>query len=637
VDRTLAFRRLKEHGRIQNEEFIFRMKSGQLRSVLLSSELINLGGKPCIISIARDITERKEAADALKSSEERLKVIFEDAPDAIYLTDLKGNCLDGNKAAEDMLGYSREELIGKNLLKLKFLPKEELPKAFKNLARNVLGKRTGPDEFLLNRKNGSQIPAEISTYPVKIKGNTAVLGIARDISERKRAENELKESEVRYRMLSDLSKEGVAIHYKGIILDCNKAFCNIFGYGAGELIGTNVIPKVFTPESQEKALSNIKAGYTGSYIYRGIKKDGTLSWVEVESRNMIYNNQKVRQTTLHDVTERKEAKERLQKSETNLIEAQHMAHIGSWELDLVSNTLTWSDEVYRIFGLEPQQFDATYEAFLDNIHPDDRDMVNNAYNKSVRHRSPYSIVHRLLLEDGAVKYVNEECETFYDDSGKPIRSVGTVQDITDRKQAEEERQQSAEKLVKALQATVESMAVLVEKRDPYTAGHQRRVANIACAIAKDMNLSDHQVEGIRLAGTIHDIGKMYVPAEILSKPGLLTDIELNMIQAHSQAGYDILKGIEFPWPIAEMVVQHHERIDGSGYPKGLSGKDIIMEAKILCVSDVIEAMASHRPYRPAIGIEKALEEIKKNSGILYDSKVADSCVKLITKKKFRFD
>ena len=189
----------------------------------------------------------------------------------------------------------------------------------------------------------------------------------------------------------------------------------------------------------------------------------------------------------------------------------------------------------------------------------------------------------------------------------------------------------------ALQATVESMAVLAEIRDPYTAGHQRRVARISCAIARDIGLSEHQVEGIRLAGTIHDIGKMYVPAEILSKPGGLSDMEFGLIKVHAQAGYDILKGIDFPWPIAIMVVQHHERLNGSGYPKGLSDKDIILEAKILCVSDVVEAMASHRTYRPANGIEKALEEIKKNTGILYDSKVVDFCIGLFTEKGFELD
>lgn len=209
-------------------------------------------------------------------------------------------------------------------------------------------------------------------------------------------------------------------------------------------------------------------------------------------------------------------------------------------------------------------------------------------------------------------------------------------EITERKQAEEELQQSYEKLRRTTEGIIQAMALTAEMRDPYTAGHQRRVTQFACAIAKEMSLSEEQIEGIYMAAVIHDIGKISVPAEILSKPSRLTENEFSLIKVHPQVGYDILKTIEFPWPIAQTVLQHHERMDGSGYPSGLSGKDILLEARILGVADVVEAMVSHRPYRPALGIDRALEEILQNRGTLYDAAVVDACVKLFNEKRFDF-
>jgi len=177
----------------------------------------------------------------------------------------------------------------------------------------------------------------------------------------------------------------------------------------------------------------------------------------------------------------------------------------------------------------------------------------------------------------------------------------------------------------------------VELRDPYTSGHQERVANLAIAIAQEMKFDDVQIENLRMAAIIHDIGKIYVPSDILNKPGRLSDIEFGLIKTHSQYGYDIVKGMDFPCSVAQAILQHHERLDGSGYPNGLrGGEEILLEAKILAVADVVEAMASHRPYRPALGIDKALEEISKNKGRLYDPDVADACLKLFNSGKFEF-
>ena len=209
-------------------------------------------------------------------------------------------------------------------------------------------------------------------------------------------------------------------------------------------------------------------------------------------------------------------------------------------------------------------------------------------------------------------------------------------EIENRKQIQLELEQSFENLKKVMDATIQAIGLTVEKRDPYTSGHQMRVAKLTRAIAETIGLSEDQIEGACVAASIHDIGKISLPAEILSKPIQLSEIEISLIQAHAQAGYDILKGLDFPWPIADIIIQHHERMDGSGYPRGLSGDRISIEARIIGVADVVETMSSHRPYRPSMGIEKALEEITLNSGTLYDSQVVDACLNIFNGKGFLF-
>jgi len=209
--------------------------------------------------------------------------------------------------------------------------------------------------------------------------------------------------------------------------------------------------------------------------------------------------------------------------------------------------------------------------------------------------------------------------------------------LAERNQADAELKQSFEKLRRAQDQTVVALASASEIRDPYTSGHQQRVTKLACSIAENMNLTENFIEGLRIAGLLHDIGKISVPAEILSKPGKITQDEYNIIKQHCQIGYEILKGIEFPWPVAQIVLQHHERMNGSGYPQGLSGEELLLESKILSVADVIEAMSSHRPYRPGLGIDKALDEVMRNKSTFFDPVVADTCWELFSTGKFTFE
>ncbi len=238
--------------------------------------------------------------------------------------------------------------------------------------------------------------------------------------------------------------------------------------------------------------------------------------------------------------------------------------------------------------------------------------------------------------DGEKKIILNYTAPVLDDEGAIQGAIVVNLDITRLKEAEEQLQRTLDSLRKAFGTTIQVMVSAVETKDPYTAGHQIRSADLARAIATEMGLTHERIDGIRMAGTIHDIGKLSVPAEILSKPTELSELEFSLIKEHAQKGFDILKDVESRWPLAEIVYQHHERMDGSGYPRGLKGEGILLEARIIAVADVVESMASHRPYRPALGLEAALKEIEDNAGTLYDRDVAEACLKLLREKRFEF-
>jgi len=243
---------------------------------------------------------------------------------------------------------------------------------------------------------------------------------------------------------------------------------------------------------------------------------------------------------------------------------------------------------------------------------------------------------QLIRKDGTLVPVLVSSSPRVED-GRFAGTLAVFTDITEQKRVEEELQRSLERLRRTFNGTIHALVLAIRTRNPYTAGHQRRVAQLACAIANEMGLPEEQIEGIRMAGLIHDVGKISIPAEILSNPDGITEFEYGIIKAHPQIGYDILKGVEFPWPVGEIVLQHHERLDGSGYPQGLSGDEILLEARIIGVADVVDAMSSHQPYRAARGLDKALEEISQNSGALYDPGAVGACLKLFKQKGFKFE
>lgn len=417
----------------------------------------------------------------------------------------------------------------------------------------------------------------------------------------------------------------------------------ILGYTMEELLQPSWWDDHLHPDDRKEAQAKVWSSFfeTGTldHKYRFLCKDGTVIWIQDQIRLVRDESGTPREAigVWTNITELKLTEEKLRKRESFI-----RAVLDNLPIGVAVNSI----DPHVVFGymndLFPRFYRTTREAITDpdtfwNAVYEDPEF-REKMQKQVRDDYASGDPARLYWPD--VPITRRGSETTYITArnitipGEGLM-VSTVWDVTERKRLELERQVIIDKLRLGLAATVQTVSAVVEARDPYTAGHQRRVSDLARAIAREMGLPDDQIEGIRVAGIIHDIGKISVPSEILSKPSKLSLIEFQLIQVHPEAGFEILRDVEFPWPVAKAVLQHHERMDGSGYPRGLKGEEIIIEARVLAVADVVESMASHRPYRPTLGIEAALDEIEKNKGISYDKNAVDACLKLFREKGYQ--
>jgi len=354
---------------------------------------------------------------------------------------------------------------------------------------------------------------------------------------------------------------------------------------------------------------------------------------------------------LERTAELRNINEALRRREMELEEAQRMGQVGSWQWIVATDTITWSKGYYRIVGRDMALPPPNYKEHLKMYTDESAARLNAEVVECLKNGIPYELDLELLHPDGSRRFMVARGEAIRNTAGQVVILRGTLQDITARKrdeealkqyteelkQSNEEIQRSYERTETIIDGVISTIAKIVETRDPYTAGHENHVALLAEMIAGEMGFTKEKINATRIAGAIHDVGKIYVPAEILSKPGLLSELEMSMVRLHAAASYEILKIIEFPWPVAQIVLQHQERFDGSGYPNGLKGEQILLEARVVSVADVVEAMSFPRPYREAYGQEKALEEIARNSGILYDPNVVDACLRLFREKHFSFN
>ena len=624
--RTQILEQLRAAGHLMFEtEHLTR--DGHRIPIECSSRIIDFQGRPAVFSIARDINERQAAAAALRRSEERNRTILRTAMDGFWRVDLQGRLLEVNEAYCRMSGYREEELLGMSISDLEVI---ETPADITAHMQKIILQGEERFETRHRRKNGSIFEVEISVQYKSLEKDQMFVFI-RDITERQGAVAALRESEERFRVVFEKAPIGI-MHYDqtSTVTECNAKFVEIIGAPKEKFIGFNMIRQL-RDEQMRKAVIASLDGQVGFYEgnYSSVTA-GKLTPVRAIYQPIFSPEGLISGgiTIFEDITERQRAVSELKLKENLLDSASDSIFLH----DLEGNFLYMNEAAYitrwyakeELLSLGAWAL-ATPEAavYQDDIR---RELWANG-------ELIFESEHR--RKDGSIIPVEIFARVLIVEGQEMILSI--ARDITERHRAEEALKESLARTTEVQDGTIEALAALSEARDPYTAGHQRRVTRLACAVARELGLPADRVAGLRVIGLLHDMGKISVPAEILSKPGKLSDTEFAIIKSHAQAGYEIVKEIRFPWPVAEVILQHHERLDGSGYPQGLQGDEIVLDAKILAVADVVEAMASHRPYRPAWGIELALEEIAQKKGVLYDPEVVDACLKLFAEKGFQFD
>jgi PAS domain S-box-containing protein/putative nucleotidyltransferase with HDIG domain len=414
---------------------------------------------------------------------------------------------------------------------------------------------------------------------------------------------------------------------------------SVFGYTPDDFLSGRVkYADIVHPDERARVAREVEefvASGVAEFVqeYRIRTRDGDWRWVD--DRTRVVRDEDGRAARLEglvlDITERKRAQQALAESEQRF-RAMVEQSISGFYIIQDGRLAYVNARLAEIFGYASPE-EIAGKSPMELVAEKDRGTVaENLRRRLAGEVEALSYSFTGLRKDGTEVEVGVH-GSIASHQGRPA-IMGLLQDISERKRAEEEIRRYITRLEQATQSTINVVATIGELRDPYTHGHERRVGEIAAAIAQEMGLDANRVEGIRIAGYLHDVGKIGVPAEILAKPSRLTKAEYDLVKDHAQQSYEILKTVEFPWPVAEAAWQHHERLDGSGYPRGLKGEEIILEARVLAVADVVEAMASHRPYRPGLGIARALEEIEKNRGRLYCPRVADACLRLFREKGY---
>ncbi len=626
------------------EDIIFKLTSGeigsahyQVRTITKNRDTIyvevygsrtSYQGQPAIIGTMLDITRSKLLEKALQMSEQKYRLMIEQSNDMIWALDIEGNFTFTNKCYEKRSHYTSEFLQGKNFNQ--FINEEYMPWVIEAFRRAQEGEPQH-HEIEIRTQDGEMLTLSVNTVPILVNHEiVGTVSFGRDITEQKHVEEALKNALLeKETILNNLSESVVFQDSENRILWANRASADSVGLQAKELVGRHCYELWHQRSDPCEGCPVVKSRETcKSQEGEIISPDGQI-WL-IRGYPICDDNSAnsgVIEITVN-ITEQKKVEEELKTKARLLDGATDMIMLYDFE----GNFVYLNEAACKTYGYSRDEMMGI------NLHA----LVTQEYAELIGPRmntikeigiANFEAVN--VRKDGSLMPVEVHARII--ESGNRELILSVAHDITERKHAQEQLKSSLEALRKTLRQTIQVVALTVETRDPYTAGHQRRVAHLAQAMAAEMGLSQDQIEGIQMAGIIHDIGKLSVPGEILSKPAHINDIELALVKNHPQVGYDILKTIEFPWPIAQMILQHHERMDGSGYPSGISGEAILLEARILAVSDVVEAMASYRPYRPALGIDEALKEISNKKGSLYDTGVVDACLRLFNEKGFHLE
>ena len=638
VDRAAFDASLRGSGQIDERETTLLRRDGTPITGLASAYAVELQGETCVLSVFHDISERKRAEVALRRSEAHLRALIDTIPDLVWLKDTDGIYLSCNRRFESFFGAPERDIIGKTDYDFTDADQADSFRQHDEAAMAAAAP-TANEEVLVFADDGHREVMETIKTPVHDSDGRliGVLGVGRDITERKQAEEALRESEGLLRGLFDNMPSGAGIYEvrgdgsKGsdyIVKDFNAASLRIEGKTRKEVVAKSLTD--LRPAIDEyglvRALQGVwQTGEPALFPSALYSDEHFANWYE----NRIFRLPSGEVVAIYDdVTERKEAEGRLSESEARYRGYVDNAPYGVFVTDEQGGYVEVNRAAAEQTGYAPSEL--AQMNIIELLAPESLESGQEGFEQLVlTGASSETLV--LMRKDGTSFPARLDAVRL-----SATRYLGFIVDVSEQQRAAAEIEASAAQAKQALTATVATLGATTELRDPYTAGHQRRVAELAGAIAAGLGWDAARIEMVTTAGLLHDVGKIVVPAEILSKPGRLSEIEMQIIRGHAAASAALIAGIEFGGPVAAIVNQHHERLDGSGYPQGLKGENILPEARILAVADVVEAMSSHRPYRPALGIEIALAEVREHAGEKYDADVVAACAPLIEEKGFQF-
>lgn len=604
-----------------------------------------------------EVRRLRAARAGSAEAEMRDRTLAESSPLGIFFLQ-RGAFSFVNARFEQSTGYRADELLGKDSLSI--VHPEDRGRVRREALAMLQKRRQAPYEFRAIRKDGSVRWILGTVAPAMLAGERAVYGSYMDVTEQRETLRRLQELETLEASILDALPVAVIVLRERKILFANRAVEAVFGWKPEELQGRGTRILYRSDEEYEEIGRHfypvLERQRTHSEEYPCRHRDGhdILCFVSTSRIGTDLQDKGI-VATYEDITLRKRAEEALKGSEERLRAILQGSPTPTFVIDRGHRVIGWNRALEVLTGVRSGEVVDTENhsvALYGEKRPTVADLlVDGAVDLTAEIRKWYGTRYRRseLLDEafeatGPFTFPGREPRWLHftsaavrDGRGTLVGAVETMTDVSALKRAEEELQLTVERLRKATAGIIRAIDRIVETRDPYTAGHQHQVARLASALAQEMALPEDTIEAIYVAASIHDLGKIYVPAEILSKPGHISDIERGIIRTHPQVGYDILKSIDFPWPIAEIVLQHHERLDGSGYPRGLKDGDIRIESRILGLSDVVESMGSHRPYRPTLGMERALAEIRRNRGTLYDPEVVDACLRLFEEGRFAFE
>ena len=680
---------------IRYEDLPLQSKDGRCIEVEFVSNLYEVGDRKVIQCNIRDITKRKRAEAKSRDSARAYRTLTQNLPGLAYRVFVRENCrmAFNNDKLVQITGYREDELLAGALCSIEpLILEEDRPGVEAEVKRAVADQRPFTVEYRLQHKNGSIL--WMAEYGMPIYGSDdAPLyldGVIYDVTQGKQAEQAVRQAEEKFRALVETTSDWIwELDRQGRYTYASPRVEALLGYQPQEVLGKSPLDFMH-PEEARRVSKELgerieqRAPIT-ALVNTNLHKDGSLRVLETSGVPIFDESGEFSgyRGIDRDITERKQAEEALGRanralrtlsagnevlvratSEDQLLQAvvNIIVEQSGYELAEVcypENNPERSITLMAWSGME--------EKFFWVGNPSWADMEEGQLPIASAIRSGMTQIRRDIATESKYKPWRDEALARghvsnialpFVDNGRTLGALSIYSSDAKAFDKEEVRlleelandlaygvatlrtrlahDQQAAILLESMEQSIQTVAYTVEARDPYTAGHQRRVAELATVIAQEMGLTEDQVNAIHLAAIIHDLGKIRVPAEILSKPGKLTEIEFMLIKTHPQAGYDILKNVKFPWPIADIILQHHEKLDGTGYPQGLKGEQILIESRIMTVADVVEAMSSHRPYRAALGIEPALNEIKRGRGIGYDAAVVDACLRLFAQKRFEF-